>query len=86
MSNVLSKFLYLGYSLEDVIAAVTTNAASWLEKPELGRIQIGDAANLTLFTVQNDPITLIDSEGDKRVAERRIEAKGVVVNGTFIEC
>lgn len=86
MSNVLSKFLYLGYSLEDVIAAVTTNAASWLEKPELGRIQIGDTANLTLFTVQNDPITLIDSEGDKRVAERRIEAKGVVVNGTFIEC
>ncbi|OAH59554.1 MULTISPECIES: amidohydrolase/deacetylase family metallohydrolase [Bacillaceae] len=86
MTNVLSKFLYLGYSLEDVIAAVTSHAASWLEKPELGRIKVGDAANLTLFTVQNESIVLIDSEGDKRVAERRIETKGVVANGEFIKC
>lgn len=86
MANVLSKFLYLGYSLEEVIEAVTTNAAKWLKKPEFGRIQVGDVANLTLFSVQNEPVTLIDSEGDKRVGNRRIEAKGVVVNGTFIEC
>ncbi|MBD1381520.1 amidohydrolase/deacetylase family metallohydrolase [Metabacillus arenae] len=86
MANVLSKFLYLGYSLEEVIAAVTTHAANWLEKPELGRIEAGDAANLTLFSVKNEPINLIDSEGDKRTAERKIEAKGVVVNGEFIEC
>ncbi|WP_416435195.1 amidohydrolase/deacetylase family metallohydrolase [Priestia megaterium] len=86
MANVLSKFLYLGYSLKEVIEAVTTNAANWLRKPELGRIQVGDVANLTLFSVQNEPVTLIDSEGDKRVGNRKIEAKGVVVNGTFIEC
>ncbi|MBO1513954.1 amidohydrolase/deacetylase family metallohydrolase [Metabacillus bambusae] len=86
MANVLTKFLSLGYSLEEVIAAVTTNAANWLEKPELGRIEVGDVANLTLFTVKNEPITLIDSEGDKRVAGRRIETKGVVANGEFIEC
>lgn len=86
MANVLTKFLYLGYHLEEVIAAVTTHAADWLKKPELGRIEVGDVANLTLFTVQNNPITLIDSEGDKRISEKRIEAKGVVANGKFIEC
>lgn len=86
MANVLSKFLDLGYSLEDIIAAVTTHAAGWLNKPELGRIEVGDAANLTLFTVQNDPITLTDSEGEQRVAERRIETKGVVINDELIKC
>lgn len=86
LANVLTKFLSLGYSLEEVIAAATTNAANWLEKPELGRIKVGDVANLTLFTVQNKPITLTDSEGEKRVADRRIETKGVVANGEFIEC
>jgi dihydroorotase len=86
MAHVLSKFLYLGYSLEEVIAAVTTHAANWLKKPELGRIKVGDIANLTLFTVQNNPVTLIDSEEDKRVAERTIETKGVVANGELIEC
>ncbi|TCP29958.1 dihydroorotase [Scopulibacillus darangshiensis] len=86
MANVLSKFLYLGYSLEEVIAAVTTHAANWLKKPELGRIKVGDPANLTLFAVQDGPVTLTDSEGEQRVAERRIETKGVVVHDELIEC
>ncbi|AJS60896.1 amidohydrolase/deacetylase family metallohydrolase [Paenibacillus sp. IHBB 10380] len=86
MANVLSKFLYLGYSLDEVISAVTSHAAQWLSKPELGRIQVGDIANLTLFRVEDEPITLIDSEGEKRVASSSIKTKGVVVNGEFIEC
>lgn len=86
LANVLTKFLYLGYSLEEVIAAVTVRAAEWLRKPELGRIQTGGPANLTLFRVVDEPVELIDSEGDRRMAARRIEPKGVVVNGEFIEC
>lgn len=86
MANVLSKFLYLGYSLEKVIEAVTTNAANWLNKPELGRIKVGDTANLTLFTIENVPTTLTDSEGEQRIGERRIETKGAVINDKFIEC
>ncbi|MFB6362857.1 amidohydrolase/deacetylase family metallohydrolase [Paenibacillus elgii] len=86
MAHVLSKFLYLGYSLEEVIATVTTHAADWLKRPELGRIQVGDKANLTIFTIEEEPTALIDSEGDMRMGERRIETKGVFANGSFIEC
>lgn len=86
MENVLTKFLSLGYPLKEVIGAVTANAAHWLGKPELGRIQVGDTANLTLFSLENEPITLTDSIGEQRISERRIEAKGVVVNGEFIKC
>ncbi|MBS4212852.1 amidohydrolase/deacetylase family metallohydrolase [Neobacillus rhizophilus] len=86
MANVLTKFLYLGYSLKEVIDAVTVNAAKWLNKPALGRIQTGDIANLTLFTIENEPIALLDSEGEERIAEQRIVAKGVVINGEYIEC
>lgn len=86
MANVLSKFLCLEYTLEEVIAAVTTHAADWLGKPELGRIQVGDIANLTLFTLHNEPTVLIDSEGEQRVTDKVIQVKGVVANGEFIEC
>lgn len=86
MANVLSKFLYLGYSLVDVIEAVTTHAANWLNKPELGRIRVGDSANLTFFTVEDNPTTFTDSEGEQRIGERLIETKGVVINDRFIEC
>ncbi|ANA79703.1 amidohydrolase/deacetylase family metallohydrolase [Paenibacillus glucanolyticus] len=86
LASVMTKFLYLGYSLQEVVSAVTDHAAAWLRRPELGRIQVGDAAHLTLFTVQQGPLSLTDSEGETRIADRYIEAKGVVVNGSFITC
>ncbi|WNQ14080.1 amidohydrolase/deacetylase family metallohydrolase [Paenibacillus aurantius] len=86
MSHVLTKFLSLGYPLEEVIASVTTKAADWLGKPELGRIQPGDPARLTLFTVENKPVELTDSEGKKRTAGLTLEAKGAMIHGEFIEC
>lgn len=86
MANVLNKFLCLGYSLKEVISAVTADAAAWLNKPELGRIAKGDIANLTLFSVEDETIDLIDSDGEKRKADQRIEVKGVVVNGEYNEC
>ena len=46
-------------------------------KPELGRIQEGDIANLTLFTVKDEKVTLIDSEGDQRIAEKGLIRKGL---------
>lgn len=86
MANVLSKFLYLGYSLEEVIDAVTVNAAKWLRKPALGRIATGDTANLTIFTVEEEATSLLDSEGEERKADQKIVVKGVVINGEYIEC
>ncbi|WP_289355157.1 amidohydrolase/deacetylase family metallohydrolase [Paenibacillus sp. S-12] len=86
LAHVLSKFLYLGYTLNEVIASVTTRAATWLGKPELGRIQVGDRANLTLFEVRNEPIQLIDSEGDVRTGHQHIVTKGVFANGKYVAC
>ncbi|AIQ20572.1 amidohydrolase [Paenibacillus sp. FSL H7-0357] len=86
MSNVLTKFLYLGYGLEEVIRAVTSSAAEWLGKPELGQIRVGQQANLTLFALEAGEKQLKDSEGDVRVAYHYIEAKGVFANGSLITC
>ncbi|MBU5672281.1 amidohydrolase/deacetylase family metallohydrolase [Paenibacillus brevis] len=84
MASVLSKFLLLGYSLEQIIDAVTVRAAAWLGRPELGRIQVGDEANLTLFSVVREQAVLLDSEGEERVADQFIRAEGVVANGEYI--
>ncbi|MEG9295945.1 amidohydrolase/deacetylase family metallohydrolase [Mangrovibacillus sp. Mu-81] len=86
MANLLTKFLYLGYSLTEVIDAVTVNAAKWLQKPELGRIAAGDMASLTLFSVEDQAIVLRDSEGVERICDKNIVVKGVVIDGEYIEC
>lgn len=86
MANVLTKFMLLGYRLADVVEAVTVRPAAWLGRPELGRIREGEPAHLTLFAVRSGPCELIDSEGERRVADRYIEAIGVYVHGRFIAC
>ncbi|MDY0405238.1 amidohydrolase/deacetylase family metallohydrolase [Virgibacillus sp. 179-BFC.A HS] len=86
MASVLTKFLHLGYSLQEIIDAVTVDAAKWLKKPELGRISTGDIANLTLFSVEDESVVLRDSEGEERNADQAIHVKGVVINGEYIEC
>lgn len=86
LSQVLTKFLLLGYPLEEIIAAVTVRPAGWLGRPELGRIQVGEAANLTLFEVSDSPSELLDSEGEKRTAGQTIQARGVYTNGQYFAC
>ncbi len=86
ISNVLSKFLYLGYPLEQIIQAVTVRPARWLGRPELGRIQEGDAAHLTLFSVEKEEALLVDSEGETRQANQMIYARGTIIHDEFIKC
>lgn len=86
LSHVLTKFLLLGYELQEIIAAVTSRPAEWLGRPELGRIQVGEPANLTLFEVADRPSELLDSEGEARTARQMIEARGVYTNGQYFAC
>jgi len=86
MANVLTKFLTLGYTLAEVIGAVTSRPAAWLKRPELGRIQVGDPANLTLFSIKNTLSVLTDSEGVTRTSAQSIQAEGVIIHGKYLAC
>ncbi|SFL46992.1 dihydroorotase [Gracilibacillus orientalis] len=81
-----SKFLYLGYTLEEVIHAITVEPAKRINRSDLGRIQVGDIANLSIFSVENTKVQLVDSDGESRVGNQIIKPRGVVINGEFITC
>lgn len=84
MAHTLDKFLLLGYSLEETIKRVTSRPAEWLNRPELGRLRIGDMANLTVFSIHDQRVELTDSEGETRIGTRHIKPEGVAVNGEYI--
>ncbi|MCM3782806.1 amidohydrolase/deacetylase family metallohydrolase [Neobacillus mesonae] len=83
LAEVMTKFVIMGYSLADVVDKVTAKAAYWLGRPELGRIQLGDEANLTLFEVVPRATTLMDSMGATRTTESVIETKGAIIGEHF---
>ncbi|MNP80565.1 dihydroorotase [compost metagenome] len=69
-----------------MVERVTSSPANWLGRPELGEINVGGKANLTLFRLKDQPITLTDSEGQSRMANQTIEAIGVISGDRFITC
>lgn len=85
LSNILTKFLYLGYSLEEIIKGVTEKPAQIINKPDLAKFKEGVTANLTLFDIIDSQENLIDSHGDKVTTTKVIKERGVVTNGKFFE-
>lgn len=86
LSHVLSKLLHIGYSLKEVIDAVTIRPASLLGRPELADLSPGCKANITLFSLERGQTVLTDSSGGRRTANQMIKARGAIINGSFIAC
>lgn len=86
MATTLTKFLALGYTLEDVIRAVTEKPAEIINKKELGEIKIGSDANLTFFSVEEKEVLLKDSLGNEMISPSSIVPYGVFVEGNYYDC
>jgi dihydroorotase len=67
---VLSKFLALGFSLEDVIAAATVKPASIIGRvPKLGTLQVGAPADVAIFEWVEGPVQLLDTSNNARTGK-----------------
>jgi dihydroorotase len=79
--TTLSKFLALGMSLPDVIAASTINAAKALNRPDLGTLKAGSVGDASILSLDEGSFPLEDVRGEVITAGQRLFAKGVVVGG-----
>ena len=82
LTNVMSKFLNLGYSLEQVVTMVTANPAKIINRiPKHGTLQIGAPADATLLDVVNGPVEFVDTRGNKRQGKVLIRPTNTVIAG-----
>lgn len=86
MARTLTKFLSLGYSLEEVIKAVTEVPAKIINQPELGELKIGTPADLTFFTLEEESVQLIDSAGKELQSSVSIKPHSVLIGGNYYVC
>jgi dihydroorotase len=79
---VMSKFLNLGLTLEQVVAMATINPAKVINRsPKLGTLQIGAPADVSLLEVINGPVEFIDTRNNKRVGKVHLKPSGAVLAG-----
>ena len=73
LATTLSKFMYVGMTLEEVVACATSNAAKVFKFPvRLGTLQPGTEADLTLFTLEQGEFEFTDSVRQKRVGRQKL--------------
>jgi dihydroorotase len=82
LTNVLSKFMALGFSLEEVITMATAVPAKIINRiPKHGTLQVGAPGDVTLIDVVNGPVEFLDTRNNKRSGKVLLKAAGAVVGG-----
>jgi dihydroorotase len=81
--TTMSKFLCLGVSLGEVIAASTVNAAMALKRPELGSLKPGSVGDATILSIKVGRFDYVDVVGEHLEGDRKINSNGVVVAGRW---
>ena len=81
--TTMSKFLYLGMPLADIIAASTVNAARALQRPELGSLRPGSVGDASILDIKQGEFQYEDVLGEFVTGAERITAEGLVVGGRW---
>lgn len=75
MANVMSKFLNMGMSVQDVILRSTWNPANVIKHPELGHLSVGAEADLTVFNIREGKFGYMDARGSVLNGTKKLEAE-----------
>jgi dihydroorotase len=79
---VMSKFLNLGFTLEQVIAMATSVPAKVINRlPKHGTLQIGAPADATLLEVVQGPVEFVDTRNNKRTGRVFIRPTNTITAG-----
>ncbi|MEN3930174.1 amidohydrolase/deacetylase family metallohydrolase [Microvirga sp. W0021] len=81
LALVMSKFLYLGMTLPQVIERVTSRAADMFGFDGKGRLEVGADADLTLFDIDETALEAHDCEGGVEMCSPNLIPLAAVVAG-----
>ena len=87
LPTTMSKFLYLGMPLEQIIRATTSAPAAAMGlQSRLGALQAGYQADIVLLKRERGSFPLVDVENQTRIASERLVAVSVCKRGQWSTC
>ena len=82
--NVMSKFLNIGMTLQQVIAASTWHPAQVIKREELGHITAGAGADVAVFALQKGKFGYIDSGGFALQGTQKLQCELTIRDGKIV--
>jgi dihydroorotase len=79
---VMSKFLGLGFTLEQVISMATTAPAKVINRtPKLGTLQVGAPADVSVLELVEGPVSFVDTRNNRRDGHAYLKPIHTVAGG-----
>jgi dihydroorotase len=79
---VMSKFLTMGLTLEQVVAMATINPAKVINRtPKLGTLQVGAPADVSVLEIVEGPVEFVDTRNNKRQGKMHLKPANTVIAG-----
>jgi dihydroorotase len=84
MLNVMSKFLNLGVSLDDVIRMSTSNPAHEIKHDELGNLSVGSDADVAVLDLEKGHFGFVDTNGARMAGNEKLTCELTVRDGRVV--
>ena len=84
MLNVMSKFLVMGMSLDDVIARSTWNPARQIQREQLGNLSVGSAADIAVLRVEKGRFGFVDPANGRIDGTQRLSCEMTLRDGKVV--
>ena len=82
LPNVMSKFLAMGSSLDQVVAMATSVPARIINRtPKIGTLQRGALGDVAIMDLIEGPVSFVDTRNNKRDGNLQLKPVQTVVNG-----
>ena len=82
LPNVMSKFMILGFTLEQVVAMATTAPAKIIDRaPKIGTLQVGAPGDVAIMELVEGPVSFVDTRNNKRDGKAYLKPIQTVING-----
>ncbi len=84
MLNIMSKFINMGMTLEEVIALSTWNPAKIINRTDLGHISVGAVADIAILNLRKGKFGFIDPQGKKMEGDKKLECEVTLRDGKVV--
>ena len=84
LTNVMSKFINMGMSVQDAVLRTTWNPANVIKRPELGHLTVGSEADVAVLNLRKGDFGFLDVRGTKLKGDRKLEAELTIRGGKIV--
>ena len=84
MLNVMSKYLAMGMTKEDIIVRATWAPAKSIKRADLGNLSVGAVADVAVLSLRNGNFGFVDAGGNKIEGKQKFEAELTIRAGKIV--